>query len=59
MRCAAADIAKRRGAELITVPESASGQPIPTLGVSPEIDGALTGLQPGGVPALPGGYGLR
>ena len=54
---AAADIARRKGAELITVPESASGQPIPSLGVSPEIDGAMTGLQPGGVTdvlALPG-----
>lgn len=46
---AAADIARRAGAELITVQETASGQPIPTLGVSPEIDNALAGLQPGSV----------
>ena len=46
---AAADIAKASGAQLITVQETASGQPIPTLGVSPEVDGSLAGLQPGGV----------
>jgi peptidyl-prolyl cis-trans isomerase D len=54
---AAADIAKRVGAELITVQETVSGQPIPTLGVSPEIDNALVGVQPGGVTealAMPG-----
>ena len=54
---AAADIARRNGAQVITVQETASGQPIPTLGVSPEVDGALLGLQPGGVTevlSLPG-----
>jgi peptidyl-prolyl cis-trans isomerase D len=45
----AADIAQRFGAQLITVTQSAAGQPIPTLGVTPEIDNQLPGLQPGGV----------
>lgn len=45
----AAAIAERLGATLVTVTDNAAGDPIPTLGVSPEIDSALVGLQPGGV----------
>ncbi len=37
------------GGELVQVVEGAPGDPIPTLGVSPEIDQALQELQPGGV----------
>jgi hypothetical protein len=42
---AAADIAKKYGADVITVTDAERGQAIPTLGVSPEIDNALTGLK--------------
>ena len=45
----AAAVASKFGAELITVSEAGRGQAIPTLGVTPEIDGLLPGLQPGGV----------
>ena len=45
----AAEIAKKFDAELISVSEASRGEAIPTLGVSPEIDGVLPGLQPGGV----------
>ncbi len=45
----AADIAKKFDAELVTVSEATRGQAIPTLGVSPEVDGVLPTLQPGGV----------
>lgn len=45
----AADIAKKFGAELVTVTEGARGDAIPTLGVTPEIDGVYPALQPGGV----------
>jgi peptidyl-prolyl cis-trans isomerase D len=45
----AADIAKKYNAEVITVTEGSRGDAIPTLGVSPEIDGALPALQPNGV----------
>ncbi len=45
----ATEIAKKFGAELVTVTETGRGEPIPTLGVSPEIDGALPALQAGGV----------
>ncbi|MEO8096486.1 MAG: peptidylprolyl isomerase [Acidobacteriota bacterium] len=54
---AAADIAKKYNAEVITVPDGAPGQAVPTLGVSPEIDGALPRLQANGVSevlSLPG-----
>jgi len=53
----AAQVAQKYGAELITVSESARGEAIPTLGVTPEIDAALPGLQPSGVTdalSLPG-----
>jgi peptidyl-prolyl cis-trans isomerase D len=43
----AADIAKKYGGELVTVREAARGDPIPTLGVTPEIDSALAGIEPG------------
>lgn len=39
-------IAKQLGVDLITVPDGAAGQPIPTLGVSPEIDTAVSQLRP-------------
>ena len=42
-------VVDKYGGELVQVVESAAGDPIPTLGVSPEIDMALQGLQPGGV----------
>jgi peptidyl-prolyl cis-trans isomerase D len=50
----AADIAKQNGAELVTVPDGVAGQPIPTLGASPEIEGALAQMKPNDVsPVLP------
>lgn len=45
----AADIAKQFGVDVITVTNTSPGGPIPTLGASPEIDGALNGLQKNGV----------
>ncbi|MBV9400806.1 MAG: peptidylprolyl isomerase [Bryobacterales bacterium] len=42
----AAEIAKQYGAELISVPNATAGQAIPTLGNSPEIDGALASMKP-------------
>jgi peptidyl-prolyl cis-trans isomerase D len=53
----AAEIAKQYGAEVVTVPEGLAGQPIPTLGPSPEIDGTLAQMKPNDVSpvlALPG-----
>jgi len=43
---AAQDIAKQYGADLISVPKGSPGEAIPTLGNSPEIDGALAGMKP-------------
>ena len=37
----AADIAKQFGVDLVTVSKESAGEAIPSLGVSPEIDGAL------------------
>jgi peptidyl-prolyl cis-trans isomerase D len=48
----AADIAKQLGAQLITVNNATPGSAIPSLGVSPEIDGALNGLTKNGVSQL-------
>jgi peptidyl-prolyl cis-trans isomerase D len=48
----AADVAKQFGAELISVPNATPGQAIPTLGSSPEIDGALAGMKPNDVSGL-------
>ena len=45
----AADIAKQFGADLITVKDATPGTAIPSLGVSPEIDGALNSLAKNGV----------
>ena len=45
----AENIAKQYGAELITVPKGAVGDAIPTLGNSPEIEGALSAMMPGEV----------
>lgn len=45
----AAQIAKQDGADLVTVTNAKPGEAIPSLGVSPEIDGALNGLQKNGV----------
>ncbi len=42
----AAEVAMRFGAELVTVPPSVQGSPIPTLGNSPEIDAALGAMKP-------------
>jgi peptidyl-prolyl cis-trans isomerase D len=41
----AAEIAKQFNVELVTVPNGGPGEPIPTLGASPEIDGALAGMK--------------
>jgi peptidyl-prolyl cis-trans isomerase D len=45
----AADVAKQFGAELVSAPNATPGQAIPTLGSSPEIDGALAGMKPNDV----------
>jgi peptidyl-prolyl cis-trans isomerase D len=45
----AADIAKQFGAQFISVSKASPGAAIPSLGVSPEIDGALSSLQKNGV----------
>jgi peptidyl-prolyl cis-trans isomerase D len=45
----AAEIAKKFGAEVVTVTDVARGGAIPTLGVTPEIDSVLPALQPNGV----------
>ena len=44
-----ADVAKQFGADVMTVNNATPGSAIPSLGVSPEIDGALNGLQKNGV----------
>jgi hypothetical protein len=43
------DIAKQFGATPVTVKDAEANAPIPTLGVSPEIEGALGQLKPNGV----------
>ncbi|HUA87198.1 MAG TPA: peptidylprolyl isomerase [Bryobacteraceae bacterium] len=48
----AADIAKQFGAQFITVSNATAGSAIPSLGVSPEIDGALNGMTNNGVSQL-------
>ncbi|MEO5922699.1 MAG: peptidylprolyl isomerase [Bryobacteraceae bacterium] len=45
----AAEVAKKFNAELVTVSEGSRGDAIPTLGVTPEIDGILPGLKAGAV----------
>lgn len=50
------EIAKQYGAELVTVNDAAAGSALPNLGVSPEIDGAVSGMKPNdisGVLTLP------
>lgn len=42
----AADVAMKFGATLVTQPKGERGQAIPTLGNSPEIDGALANMKP-------------
>jgi len=49
---AAADVAKKFGADVITVPSASQGEAIPTLGVTPEIDQSLPGMKPGDVTPL-------
>jgi len=44
-----AEIAKRFGADLATVTDSAVGSPVPTLGSVPEIDNALAQMKPNDV----------
>jgi peptidyl-prolyl cis-trans isomerase D len=54
---AAAAIAKQYGADLVDVPSGGPGEPIPGLGVAPEVDATLRSLQNNGVSevlALPG-----
>jgi len=48
----AAAIAKQFGADLVEVPNGGPGEPIPGLGVSPEVDQTLNGLQDKGVSQL-------
>ncbi|MBZ5632664.1 MAG: peptidylprolyl isomerase [Acidobacteriia bacterium] len=48
----AAEVAKKYGAELITVPPSPAGSAIPTLGVNPEIDSAIAPMKPDSVSEL-------
>jgi peptidyl-prolyl cis-trans isomerase D len=43
---AAAEIAKQFGGDVVTVTNATPGQPIPTLGTSPEIEGVLAGMKP-------------
>jgi peptidyl-prolyl cis-trans isomerase D len=45
----AAEVAKRFGADLATVTDSAPGSPVPTLGSVPEIDNALGSMKPNDV----------
>jgi peptidyl-prolyl cis-trans isomerase D len=45
----AADIAKKFGADFVTVTDSTSGSPVPTLGSVPEIDSALAQMKPNDV----------
>jgi peptidyl-prolyl cis-trans isomerase D len=45
----AASIAQQFGVEVMTVTKASPGEAVPTLGVSPEIDGALASLQKNGV----------
>ena len=48
----ASDVAKKYGAELIVVPPSSAGEPIPTLGVNPEIDSTLATMKPDDVSSV-------
>jgi peptidyl-prolyl cis-trans isomerase D len=45
----AADVAKQVGAEVINMKSAKSGDPIPTLGPTPEIDSILPSMKPGQV----------
>jgi peptidyl-prolyl cis-trans isomerase D len=49
---AAEEVARQYGAEVISVTDAKQGQPIPTLGSSPEVDGALASMQPNNVSQL-------
>ncbi|HXP85455.1 MAG TPA: peptidylprolyl isomerase [Bryobacteraceae bacterium] len=44
-----AEIAKKLGIELVSVPKGSPTEPIPTLGVAPEIGGPLAEMKPGDV----------
>jgi peptidyl-prolyl cis-trans isomerase D len=48
----AAAVAKQYGAELVDVPSGGPGEPIPGLGVAPEVDTTLRGLANNGVSEL-------
>lgn len=48
----APDVAKQFGAQLVTVPEGGANDPIPQLGVSPEIAAALAGMKANDVSAV-------
>jgi peptidyl-prolyl cis-trans isomerase D len=50
----AAGIAKKLGIDLISVPKAGVNDPIPTLGVAPEISGPLAGMKPGDVSQIVG-----
>ena len=45
----AADVAKQSGLELITVKDAPAGEPVPSVGAAPEIEGALSGMKPNDV----------
>jgi peptidyl-prolyl cis-trans isomerase D len=43
---AAADVAKKYGADVIVMPSASAGEAIPGLGVNPEIDSSLASMKP-------------
>ena len=45
----AAEIAKKLGIDVVSVPKGAATDPIPTLGVAPEIGGPLAEMKPGDI----------
>jgi peptidyl-prolyl cis-trans isomerase D len=45
----AAQVASQFGVDVVTVNKATAGEAIPTLGVSPEVDSAINGLQKNGV----------
>ena len=50
----AADVAKKYGADVITMPSASAGEAIPGLGVNPEIDSSLASMKPDEVSLGPG-----
>jgi peptidyl-prolyl cis-trans isomerase D len=48
----AAEVAKKYGADVITVPSASAGEAVPGLGVNPEIDSTLASMKPDDVSSL-------